>query len=108
MKTIEMDNYIITCGQNQDENDKLIRSVDKNSLWFHLDKMPSPHVVMEKKDNDYKWTNSDYYMAANMCKMNSKSKNWTVNVIMTRIEKLKLTDKKGEVEIVGKVKKFLI
>ena len=106
MKVIENDNYIIKCGQNQNENDQIIRSSDDDSLWFHLDKMPSPHVVMEKKDTDYEWTKGDYNLAASICKMNSKAKNWTVNIIVTKISKLKLCDIKGQVDIIGKVKKI--
>lgn len=106
MKTITTENYIIKCGQNQNENDHILRTSSDESLWFHLDKLPSPHVVMEKINMDYEWTVNDYNLAASVCKMNSKAKNWTVNVIMTKISKLKFCDIMGQVSIIGKVKKI--
>lgn len=108
MKILNMENYIIKCGQNKNENEKIIKESEKNDLWFHLDKMPSPHVVMSKINIDYKWTNNDYTNAAKICKENSKAKNWSVNVIMTTIDKIKMTEKIGEVDIIGKVKKIKI
>ena len=108
MKIINNDNYIIKCGQNKNENHQLVKDSDGDSLWFHLDKMSSPHVVMSKTNPDYDYTKNDYIEGANLCKMNSKAKNLRSYVIMTKINKLKLTDKIGEVDIRGKVTKFLV
>ena len=108
MKIIETDQYIIKCGQNQNENDLLITESNKDSLWFHLDKIPSPHVVMSKIDNDYEFIKNDYMVACQLCKDNSKAKTFKTFIIMTTIGKLKKTDHKGTVDIVGKVEKFLL
>jgi len=108
MKIIKTENYIIKCGQNQNENDLLLNESNKDSLWFHLDKMPSPHVVMSKLDENYKFIKNDYLIAAQLCKENSKAKNFKTYIIMTNISKLKKTEQKGKVDIIGKVEKFLL
>ena len=47
-------------------------------------------------------------VACQLCKDNSKAKTFKTFIIMTTIGKLKKTDHKGTVDIVGKVEKFLL
>ena len=39
--------YTILIGKNKLENDTLIRNSEPNDLWFHLDNMSSPHIVLK-------------------------------------------------------------
>ena len=109
MKEIHYEHYTIRCGQNSSENDLLISQSHQDDLWFHLDKMSSPHVVISKKQHDYVITNDDIYTAANMVKDNSKARYFNkIYVISTNIKKLKKTGVKGEVNIIGKVERHLV
>ena len=70
-------------------------------IWFHLDDLPSAHVVLCLKSEDTKLTcfkkNNDYKhfikYGGILCKQNSKnsliSKNQKVNIICTQIKNLK-------------------
>lgn len=46
MKTIPIDNGKILIGQNQNENDIILRQCHQEDLWFHLSKGPSAHVIL--------------------------------------------------------------
>ena len=37
----------IKVGQNAQENQKLCREARQKDLWFHLEKCPSPHAILE-------------------------------------------------------------
>jgi predicted ribosome quality control (RQC) complex YloA/Tae2 family protein len=38
--------YKLLIGQNQRENDILLRSCEPDDLWFHLDDISSPHFIL--------------------------------------------------------------
>ncbi|KAI0563025.1 NFACT protein [Gracilaria domingensis] len=44
--TTSEDKLLIRIGDNANENDTLWRGAKQNDLWFHLDGMSSPHVLL--------------------------------------------------------------
>jgi len=43
----ELGSCIIQIGQNAKENDQLVKKANQNDLWFHLQGMSSPHVILK-------------------------------------------------------------
>jgi predicted ribosome quality control (RQC) complex YloA/Tae2 family protein len=39
--------YTLLIGQKQRENDEIIKSSGQNDLWFHLDKISGPHIILQ-------------------------------------------------------------
>ena len=107
MKLIERETYYIKVGQNAKENFYLIDQAQPDSLWFHLDNHPSPHVILSpKKGFPTEYTNSILLEAACACKENSKLKNSSklVRVIYLPISKIKKNKKLGEVTLLADAK----
>lgn len=101
-KFIHYDNILnyelkIYVGENAQENWKLLDSSTQNSLWFHLDKFSSPHVIVELYDNK-KISNTTINYAALLCKTYSKYKNIrNIYVIYTTIKNIKKGSNVGSV-----------
>ena len=51
MREFEVDGIPLKMGRNQDENDALLKSMDPEDTWFHLEGFPSAHLSMPR---DYK------------------------------------------------------
>jgi len=54
MKIIELtDNdvpgeiYKIYIGQNQHENDQLLKSARQNDIWMHIENISGPHIIIQ-------------------------------------------------------------
>ena len=43
---------VIKIGQNDKENDELIKTANQDYTWCHLDNQPSPHAVIESTSPD--------------------------------------------------------
>lgn len=39
-------NFSISIGRNQYDNDTLIKKSNPNDIWFHLDNISGPHIVL--------------------------------------------------------------
>lgn len=99
--------WLIKIGRNADENDQLLRSSPKESLWFHLKGMPSPHGILFNKDNKY--NEESIHKCASLVKKFSKGKNIPkLAVEYLPLKNVKLTDTKGLVEISKKTRVILI
>ena len=101
MKTIEIDIqengkvYNLLIGQNQLENDKIIRMCDQNDLWFHLDKTSGPHFILRNGGDEIPKRYINY-----ICGLFSEYKNGLPNrysVIYTQLKNVKLTEIPGKV-----------
>ena len=101
--------FIIQVGQNARENWELIDYSDALDLWFHLENVPSGHVVIKEiltKGLDLV-TNDDYFgyplelihMASQHCKTQSKYKNSKTTVVYTTIANVKKGKEIGSVFI---------
>ena len=89
--------YYIKIGKNSSDNWNIIDNSDKNDIWFHLDKFPSPHVILKFTDN----INENVLIeCANYCKKYSKYKNFPtkyLKVVYTNIENIKKGENIGSV-----------
>ena len=48
-RTFEFDGYIIKCGKNNVQNDRLTQRAFKDDLWLHTKNYHSAHVIIETK-----------------------------------------------------------
>lgn len=88
--------YILSIGQNQQENDSVVRYAHPDDLWFHLDgNISSPHFVLSTKGDDIpkRYIN----MIAGMFIQYKKGLGRRYSVIYTRIKNVKLTSIEGTV-----------
>ena len=88
MKTIISDFGLIKIGQNAKENWKIIDDCEPDDIWFHLQKIPSCHLICELKRD---LTKDEIYYLATLCKNNTnKCKNFkNVKVDYTFIKNVK-------------------
>lgn len=87
--------YRLIVGQNQKENDQILRACDQNDTWFHLDKLSGPHFVL-KNNGD---TIPKRYLNQ-IATMFREFKNGLPNrfsVIYTELKNVKLTKTLGQV-----------
>lgn len=102
------ENNMIKIGQSQDENDQIISSANQTDLWFHLNNLPSCHVILNCNKNNPATKQMINY-CAQLVKENTKFKNLQkVKVNYTEIKNIKKTETKGKVIIKGKVMSIVI
>ena len=53
MKVIELENGFCKIGESAQENWDIIKESNQNDLWFHIDKLPSCHVVLSTKNKKF-------------------------------------------------------
>ena len=92
-----MTNYIITIGKNAMDNWNIIDNAESDDMWFHLENMPSSHVIIHMCDKQI-IPKDLIYKAAILCKKHSKSnKVNNVHVIYTMIQNVKKAKEVGSV-----------
>ncbi|KAK8894949.1 hypothetical protein M9Y10_023391 [Tritrichomonas musculus] len=80
---------VIKIGQNDKENDELIKTANQDYTWCHLDNQPSPHAVIESTSPDKESIND----ALQLVKFYSKAKSAnSVNLIYAKIRDVKRVD----------------
>jgi len=112
MKTVIYNEVTYWIGENAQDNWNIIDQSKQNYLWFHLDKLPSAHVILcssyaelkqKYKNGELKSSPKNYInQAANYCKENSKY----YTVIYTEIKNVSKGDTVGSVQIKGKPSKI--
>jgi predicted ribosome quality control (RQC) complex YloA/Tae2 family protein len=92
----EFDIYI---GKSAEENWALIDDSSENDIWFHLDDLPSSHVVLKTNNIKIKEFNkATLIKCASLCKENSKySGQKNIPVIYTLIKNVQKADTVGSV-----------
>lgn len=92
--------WTIFIGKNRDENWKIIDDACPTDIWFHMQDIPSCHVVL-KTTYPIKDVDKDVLKhCALLCKMNSKAKNERkTRIIYSEIENVKKTKNVGEVNV---------
>jgi len=98
-------------GTSAKDNWDIIDNSEDEWLWFHLDDLPSPHVIINSSLKDLKKKNNHLHLlkyAAILCKQNSKYKSEKVDIIWTQVSNLKKTSITGEVNVRGNIKKLRI
>ena len=94
MKYFLINKKLSKLGENAKENHKLFDNALPNDWWFHLNDMPSGHLIIESK----KINRSEIKCAALIVKNNSKYKNFKkVKVCYLQIKDLKKSKTDGEV-----------
>ena len=82
MKTIIYNNIQFTFGQNAQDNWNILEQLEKinnNYIMFHLNSFPSCYVIMHSTFEDLKDASCNDFLiyGAQLCKNNSKYKNFT-------------------------------
>lgn len=105
MTIITYNDISFVLGKNSRENWEILdeySKINSNYIWFHLNSFPSGYVIMLSENiNDYNLLN----YGALLCKDNTKYRNLKdLKICYTTLNKLKKTNKIGEVKISGKPK----
>lgn len=108
--------FIIQVGQNAKENWELIDYADAFDLWFHLDNVPSGHVIIKEilskkiplgaMDDFFGYPYELINMACQHCKSQSKYKNSKATIVYTTVNNVKKGKDIGSVFI--KNSKYII
>lgn len=102
MKTIEWEGKIFLVGESQMENDELVRTSQKDWLWFHLDGISSCHVVLQDSLSglDRKVKTKYFKRGCLLTKQFTKKiiQHQPHQVIWSRIGDLVLTEVPGQVQ----------
>ena len=83
---------VIKVGQNDRENDELIKTENQDYVWCHLDNQPSPHAVIESTEPDNVSINDAFQLVKYYSKA-KKAKN--VNGIYAKIRDVHRVDPKN-------------
>lgn len=96
---IEIEDYICFIGRNAKGNDQILRSASQKDLWFHLDNISSPHLILKMSEKIFP-SKEILLECAIILKSykNSISEFQKVNVIYTLVSNIKLTKVLGQVE----------
>ena len=101
--------YTIKIGENQQENNQLVKQAAINDIWFHLSAFPSPHGILITNADYCKIPKKILYRVAELVKGYSKYgflKNVKVDYIP--IKYIALTDVLGCVDIKKKPKIIIV
>jgi len=101
MKILNINGLEIKIGSNQFENQELIDNMEHNHTWFHIDNLPSAHLVIPVSYKNL--SKKELYLIALELKKNSKySKDNNIPIIYCHRESIKSTSTPGKVLIIGK------
>jgi len=89
----------IHIGKNKEHNFELIDAAAPTDLWFHVQNIPSAHVILEIAPG-VKPDRSTLKQCALLCKAHSKAKNEKrVAIIYTEIMNVRKTGTIGKVDL---------
>lgn len=98
----------IRIGQNSADNDILVAEAEQTDLWFHLNNLPSCHVVL-KCDKNHPVDKRMINYSASLVKENTKFKSLNkVTVIYTEIRNIKRTSQPGKVIVKGRPNRIIL
>ena len=105
IETIDIDDkkYDIIIGQNQLENDNIIKNASQNDIWFHLSNLSGPHIILKSNGDIIPKRHLNYIGTLFTNYKNKLPNHYTV--IYTDIKNVKLTSQPGQL-IVSKTKKI--
>jgi predicted ribosome quality control (RQC) complex YloA/Tae2 family protein len=90
--------YAILIGQNKNENSEIISSSHEDDVWFHVEDMPSCHVILRHITGVKKYPKQVIKRCAYLCKIHSKAKTLPrCTIIYTHLSNVTTTDVIGEV-----------
>lgn len=89
--------YNIIIGENKYENNKIVKDANEKDIWFHVENMPSCHVVL-KTTGIKRVPRQVIKRCAYLCKIHSNAKTLPkCNILYTFISNVKQTEIIGEV-----------
>lgn len=92
--------YIIWIGENKHDNFEMIDQSSTTDIWFHVESIPSCHVILKTSEKMRNIPNQVIKRCAYLCKLNSKTRNQPVSRIMyTTIDNIRKTNVVGTVEV---------
>lgn len=92
--------YVIEIGQNKQDNFDIIDLANPTDIWFHVDGMPSCHVILKTEEKIRNIPNQVLKRCAYLCKINSKAKTLSkCEISYTTINNVIKTDIIGQVHI---------
>ena len=105
-------NNPIKIGESAVDNDGIIVSAEQNDIWFHINKLPSPHIIISNSE-EFPINLEMIKYCANLVKLNSKFKRVpNIKVIYTRVKNIRKTigdaASAGKVTIVDKTNDILV
>lgn len=92
--------YVIEIGQNKQDNFDIIDSANPSDIWFHVDGMPSCHVILKTDEKIRNIPHQVLKRCAYLCKINSKAKTLPkCDIHYTTITNVTKTNIIGQVQI---------
>ena len=92
--------YTIYIGQNKFENFDLIDETMPTDIWFHVEDMPSCHIILKTETALKIVPRQVIKRCAYLCKINSNAKTLKkCNIIYTTSSNIKKTDIIGKVNV---------
>ena len=92
--------YDIYIGQNSKENFDIIDSCVDTDIWFHVENMPSCHVILKTNDNMKNIPRQVIKRCAYLCRINSNAKTLKKCIIIyTTINNVTKTNIMGQVSL---------
>jgi hypothetical protein len=99
MKEFTYNDIIYSIGENAKDNWDVLDKAHQDWTIIHLNKLPSPYVIIHD-DNP---STAALYYGAQLCRQYTKY-NMKMNVMYTKVSKVKKGALYGELLITGKVK----
>ena len=87
--------YKVLIGQNATENDQLIKQSKQYDLWFHLNGIKSPHVILETQNDNMKKSDLRWMKTFFIDHVSNLPPNFTL--IYTKIKNVQRTNIPGTV-----------
>ena len=89
--------YAIKVGEIAQDNWDIITEADSSDIWFHVDKFPSCHVILDAESIPLKKIHKSVIRyCAYLCKEGSKQKNArTTSIIYTEVKNVSINKKGG-------------
>lgn len=87
--------YTLWIGKNARENEEIIRMSNGDSLWFHLENISGPHMILETEGEPIpkRYIN----MVASKFRLHKKGLGKNYRVIYTEVKNVGLTNVLGSV-----------
>lgn len=98
-KTLEIDDkeYNILIGRNAKGNDEIIKLSNQNDIWFHVDNISSPHIILQ---NNGEIISKRYLnLIASWFKEYKTNLPNKYTIIYTEVKNVKLTNTLGQVNV---------
>ena len=92
--------YVIQIGENKSDNFDIIDQANITDIWFHVEGMPSCHIILKTDEKMRDIPNQVIKRCAYLCKINSKAKSLKICTISyTTIDNITKTNVLGQVEV---------